>query len=400
MEPAGHVALDIATWPAPQPEHCAAVGPVASVRFASAFAPLRPAGPCGPGPRRHRALLGPARPARLAGAGPAQAAVDADAALPARTRGREHPATVHRPAAETQRADDQSLDRTALSRPRRSRPTHRIALAVNPARDRKLQVKVPKTAVRDWLEPDEVLVLLEAAERIDSSTARDRAQSCRGKAAARRREADDQADRREAEHERGWRVLALQTQAGRLHPASDHRDAGFKRRPEHRALHRASRRSRFRRRQDPRPEIENGEGVREIDMTPWLREQLLEHKASDRDARDDASAFPTRTGEFRDKDNLNRRVIGPVERATADLLAERGLPPLPTKLSSHVFRRTYISMMAEAGSADHLRSGPGRTRERAAHSGDLREGVPIAGSCQVGAGVRRAHGWGGALRRP
>lgn len=84
-------------------------------------------------------------------------------------------------------------------------------------------------------------------------------------------------------------------------------------------------------------------------MTPWLREQLLAHKASDPDAPGDAPAFPTRTGQFRDKDNLNRRVIGPVERAAAELLAERGLPPLPMKLSAHAFRRTYITLMAEAG---------------------------------------------------
>ena len=43
-----------------------------------------------------------------------------------------------------------------------------ITLTVNAARDKKLRLKVPKTAVRDWLEPDEVLVLLDAAERIDN----------------------------------------------------------------------------------------------------------------------------------------------------------------------------------------------------------------------------------------
>jgi integrase len=38
-----------------------------------------------------------------------------------------------------------------------------------------------------------------------------------------------------------------------------------------------------------------------------------------------------------------------VERDAAELRAERGLPPLPAKLSAHVFRRTYITLMAEAG---------------------------------------------------
>jgi hypothetical protein len=41
-------------------------------------------------------------------------------------------------------------------------------LAANPARDKKLRVKVPKRTVRDWLEPDEVITLLDAAEQLDN----------------------------------------------------------------------------------------------------------------------------------------------------------------------------------------------------------------------------------------
>jgi integrase len=84
-------------------------------------------------------------------------------------------------------------------------------------------------------------------------------------------------------------------------------------------------------------------------MTPWLREELLTFRASRNEILGEAPAFPTRTGGFRDKDNLNRRVIGPIQRAAAQLRADRGLPPLPTKLSAHVFRRTYITLMAGAG---------------------------------------------------
>jgi hypothetical protein len=57
----------------------------------------------------------------------------------------------------------------------------------------------------------------------------------------------------------------------------------------------------------------------------------------------------SRTGKFRDKDNLNRRVIGPVQLAAGELLGARKLAPLPTRLSEHVFRRTYITLVAEAG---------------------------------------------------
>ncbi|MGO9973717.1 MAG: tyrosine-type recombinase/integrase, partial [Solirubrobacteraceae bacterium] len=88
----------------------------------------------------------------------------------------------------------------------------------------------------------------------------------------------------------------------------------------------------------------------QIDMTPWLRAELLRYKLSvgDDPAPSDP-VFPTRAGTFRDKDNLNRNVIGPVQRAARKQRAEQGLPALPTRLSAHVFRRTYATFMAEAG---------------------------------------------------
>jgi hypothetical protein len=42
-----------------------------------------------------------------------------------------------------------------------------IVVTTNEARDRQLHVKVPKKTVRDWLEGDEVLLLLEVAPRVD-----------------------------------------------------------------------------------------------------------------------------------------------------------------------------------------------------------------------------------------
>ena len=43
-----------------------------------------------------------------------------------------------------------------------------LHISANVARDKKLKVKVPKKAARDWLEPEEVLCLLEAAELVDN----------------------------------------------------------------------------------------------------------------------------------------------------------------------------------------------------------------------------------------
>jgi integrase len=227
-----------------------------------------------------------------------------------------------------------------------------IELAANPARDKKLRVKVPKKTVRDWLEPDEVLSLLEAGERIDNPV---------------RPETERKAD--EVRRLRDQEGLTIKEIAATLQMSQGGVCWLYKRRRTPRASTRraiiatltasGARNTELCTARRGDLDFHHGKlrvgrsktakGVREIDMTPWLREQLLAYRASDPDAPEDAPAFPTRTGAFRDKDNLNRRVIGPVGREAAKLRAERGLPPLPSKLSAHVFRRTYITLMAEAG---------------------------------------------------
>ena len=84
-------------------------------------------------------------------------------------------------------------------------------------------------------------------------------------------------------------------------------------------------------------------------MTPWLRDELLAYRASRPEARSDDPAFPTRTGARRDKDNVNRRMIGPAVRLANALRVERGDPPLPERVTPHTFRRTFITLMLEAG---------------------------------------------------
>lgn len=227
-----------------------------------------------------------------------------------------------------------------------------ICLAAHPARDRKLRIKVPKRDVRDWLEPDEILSLLEAAELIDNPV---RVETLR-KADEVRRLRDEEKltikqiaaelrmseggvcwlyERRRAPVASGRRaIIAALAASGTRNTelcAIRWRDLDF----QHGKV-------RVRRSKTAR-------GVREVDMTPWLRDELLAYRASRDAVSAEAPTFPTASGAFRDKDNLNRRVIAPVERAAAQLRAERGLPPLPTKLSAHVFRRTYITLMAEAG---------------------------------------------------
>jgi integrase len=90
-------------------------------------------------------------------------------------------------------------------------------------------------------------------------------------------------------------------------------------------------------------------GIRKVDMSPWLREELLAYRASRVDDPADDPAFPTRTGHRRDKDNLNQRVLRPVVRAANELRSTRREPPLPDRVTPHTLRRTYITLMLEAG---------------------------------------------------
>lgn len=90
-------------------------------------------------------------------------------------------------------------------------------------------------------------------------------------------------------------------------------------------------------------------GVRQVNMTPWLHDELLAYRASRADAQLDEPAFPTRTGARRDRSNLNRKVITPAVRKANTLRAERRHPPLPGSITAHTFRRTFITLMLEAG---------------------------------------------------
>jgi integrase len=56
-------------------------------------------------------------------------------------------------------------------------------------------------------------------------------------------------------------------------------------------------------------------GVRQVNMTPWLHDELLAYRATRADAQLDEPAFPTRSGARRDRRNINRLVIAPAVRA-------------------------------------------------------------------------------------
>ena len=93
-------------------------------------------------------------------------------------------------------------------------------------------------------------------------------------------------------------------------------------------------------------------GVREVEITLYLRDELLEH-AMDRRARrlpfgPSDHFFGTSSGRRRDPDRFRDRILArAVERATANR-QQNGLPPLP-EITPHSLRRTWATFAAMIG---------------------------------------------------
>ena len=90
-------------------------------------------------------------------------------------------------------------------------------------------------------------------------------------------------------------------------------------------------------------------GVRPVDILPVLRDELVVYKAGLGPLGPEERLFATATGGRRDKDNIRQRVMEPVAERANELLAERGLPPLPEGFTAHKLRHTFASILAACG---------------------------------------------------
>jgi integrase len=90
-------------------------------------------------------------------------------------------------------------------------------------------------------------------------------------------------------------------------------------------------------------------GIRAVDVTPRLADDLRDYLDTRPGAKPDEPAFPTQAGGRRDKDNIRQRVIAPALRKANEDRIAAGLPPIGVHVTPHTLRRTYISLMLAAG---------------------------------------------------
>jgi integrase len=94
---------------------------------------------------------------------------------------------------------------------------------------------------------------------------------------------------------------------------------------------------------------------REVRLSVGLLPELLTWRAMARDTRPTSYVFPTARGTQRERNNVRNRVFGPVLARASLLLIERHEPPLPMPLSTHSGRRTYITLSFDVPGRDPRR---------------------------------------------
>lgn len=90
-------------------------------------------------------------------------------------------------------------------------------------------------------------------------------------------------------------------------------------------------------------------GVRQIDMLPVLRDELLELKASPRRTGPNERVFATRQGHRQSPSNMRDRVLAPAVKRANQRLGEAGEVPLPERLTPHKLRHTFASLLVALG---------------------------------------------------
>jgi integrase len=226
-----------------------------------------------------------------------------------------------------------------------------FALAYHRARDRDLKVKREKPIYRRYLEADELIDVLDAALAIDQRSSPETLELAR--TVRHLREVEQLA----------WKRIA--TRIGRAESTaiwlSRQHDGGRRgRRVAIAALALSGLRSqeaaglRLRHLDFTHGRIVIADGkthgsVREVHMSPFLREELSLYVAELELTGLDNLLFPTKRGTPRSRQNLNRRVLVPAVARAAQARAARGDSVLPPAITPHTLRRSFVTLSAQAG---------------------------------------------------
>lgn len=92
-------------------------------------------------------------------------------------------------------------------------------------------------------------------------------------------------------------------------------------------------------------------GRRDVDISPWLLEELKLHKANARHVDGDDFVFPTRHGTMRKRSNISRQILAPAIEAANAAREKKGSQPIQEGVTNHSLRRTFASLLYEAGAS-------------------------------------------------
>jgi hypothetical protein len=92
-------------------------------------------------------------------------------------------------------------------------------------------------------------------------------------------------------------------------------------------------------------------GRRTVDVSPWLLDELKAHRASADYADPSDYVFATRNGTKRERSNITRQILRPAIEAANEARAKAGLPPIASGVTNHSLRRTFASLLYEAGAS-------------------------------------------------
>jgi integrase len=224
-------------------------------------------------------------------------------------------------------------------------------LTRHPARDRELKVRRDKPVYRRYLEADEVLDLLQAALIIDQRSRPETLELARNVRKLRDLE------------NLPWKAIALRIERA---PSTaiwlySQREGGRRARSALiatlalsglRAHEVAALRVRHLDFTHNRIVIADGksaESVREVHLSPFLREELIVYVATLTSPSPGTRLFPTKRGTPHTRQNLNRRVLAPAVARAAEMRAERGDSILPPQITPHTLRRTFVTLSAQLG---------------------------------------------------